>query len=159
FFADTRVVRARLDDDPSFRALVSRARAEWLALAESGEVPFDALVQALGAARDRARNPLFQTMFVLHNWPPASARARELRVQPGAPDPGPARLAPPLSLYAREGGCDGWLEYDSDLFAAATVERLAKSFGALLSAATQNPDQPVSRLALGGDSTLLGAPA
>ncbi|HSG39987.1 MAG TPA: condensation domain-containing protein, partial [Thermoanaerobaculia bacterium] len=46
------------------------------------------------------------------------------------------------------GGFSGWLEYNRDLFEAATVERLAAQLGRVLQAVAERPELKVSELPL-----------
>src|SRR6185437_4229957 len=45
-------------------------------------------------------------------------------------------------------GLEGYVEYDTDLFEAGTVERLVRHYQRLLESAVAEPDRPVGRLAL-----------
>src|SRR5581483_6687722 len=67
FFANPVVLRGDLSGDPSFRELVRRTRETVLDAFDHQDVPFEHLLNVLGVSRDLSRNPLFQTMFVLHS--------------------------------------------------------------------------------------------
>ena len=57
-----------------------------------------------------------------------------------------------LALSEAAAGCGGCIEYSTDLFDAATIERLAGHYGRLLEAAPRDPDRPISRLPLLADA-------
>ena len=51
-----------------------------------------------------------------------------------------------LSLAETPGGMDGWLEYNTDLFERATIERFVRRFQMVLEAAVADPRRPVAHL-------------
>ena len=67
FFANTLVLRSRLDDAKSFASLLEQIRLSAAAAYEHQDYPFDQLVQDLNPPRDPSRNPLFDVMLVLQN--------------------------------------------------------------------------------------------
>ena len=96
------------------------------------DVPFEKLVEELQPERDLSRTPLFQVLFAVAER--AAARRPEL---PGLrAERGGWRTAATakfdLTLVWREAaeGLTGTLEYNTDLFDAATIERLAAALAA-----------------------------
>ncbi|SME90667.1 non-ribosomal peptide synthase domain TIGR01720/amino acid adenylation domain-containing protein [Tistlia consotensis] len=151
FFVNTVALRLDLSDDPSFASLLGRAREASLEAFQHQDAPFDRIVDALKPQRQLNRNPLFQAMFVLQTaemsglaWP--GIEARPLELPPMAPEVDlNLALEPPAAAGAP---FTGYLEYDPELFEAATAERFARQFGALARAAAAAPDTPISRLPL-----------
>ncbi|HVR07717.1 MAG TPA: amino acid adenylation domain-containing protein [Thermoanaerobaculia bacterium] len=147
-FVNTLVLRADLARDPGFGELLARTREATLAAYAHQDVPFERLVEELAPARDFARHPLFQAMFALQRSP-----ARELRL-PGlafALVPLTSRTAKfelALSLSEAADGIGGGLEYKTELFDAATAERLLGHFAVLLDAVAADPALPLSKLPL-----------
>ncbi|MEU6019917.1 amino acid adenylation domain-containing protein [Micromonospora sp. NPDC047134] len=135
--------------EPSFAALLKRTRGTVMRALAHQEVPFERLVADLNVARDVSRTPVFQVLFTLQNydqggtgWPAG------LRAEGVGTDAATARFD--LSLYVGESadGLRGMFVYNSDLFDAATVRRLAASFETLLRGAIAAPDRPVVDLDL-----------
>ncbi|WP_147451557.1 non-ribosomal peptide synthetase, partial [Corallococcus llansteffanensis] len=145
-FLNTLVLRARLDGDPRFTELLDRVRESSLSAYAHQDVPFERLVEALGAERGAERASLFQVMFALHNAPvpPPSLPGLRVALLPTAPDT--SRFDVSLSLMERDGGLEGTLEYSLDLFTSATAARLASQFRVLLEAVARDATVPVSRL-------------
>jgi hypothetical protein len=151
FFVNTLAVRAELGGDPTFAELLGRVRAAVLAALTEQEVPLQRLLEALGRGRDPGGRPLFQVMFALQERPEA-AEAAGLRL-PGlsldlrALGTATAKYELTLQLTGDgTGGLRGELEYDADLFDAATARRLAGQYRRALAAAAQTPQQPIATL-------------
>ena len=63
-------------------------------------------------------------------------------------DSGTAKFDLTLNLTETELGLHGYLEYNTDLFDAATIDRMLGHFQTLLEGVVDNPDQPLSVLPL-----------
>ncbi|MGW3572564.1 AMP-binding protein, partial [Streptomyces sp. NPDC000941] len=121
-------------------------------------MPFERLVEVLNPERSMARHPLFQVMLSFQNntrpsldfpgleithEPLQDVSARfdltvnlgELRTEDGAPN-----------------GMTGRLDYRTDLFDRATVEALAGRFVRVLEAVAADPDMPVGRVDVLGET-------
>lgn len=138
-FVNLQVLRLRLEDDPSFGELLRRARGAVLDAHEHRQVPFERVVERVRPVRSFQHSPLFQVAVVYHNAP----AQQELLISSGG-------ALHELTWFAREAGgrlvCS--LEYRSDLYSHALVQRLASQLQTLLRAAVDRPEQPVSRLPL-----------
>ncbi|HEY3571702.1 MAG TPA: amino acid adenylation domain-containing protein [Thermoanaerobaculia bacterium] len=148
FFVNTLVLRGDLAGGPTFRELLGRARETALAAYLHQDVPFEKLVEALAPERSLAHTPLFQVMLVLQNAPGEDLEIPGLRLSPVAVDAAPAKLDLTLNLGEHEGRVAGTAVYATDLFDAATIERLLIRFERLLEAAMADPDRPLAELPL-----------
>ncbi|MEU7340196.1 amino acid adenylation domain-containing protein [Streptomyces sp. NPDC007074] len=150
FFANTLVLRADTSGDPTFRELLGRIRAFAFQAFAHQDLPFDVLVEALNPRRDPAHHPLFQVMLVFENNTTVPVGLPGLEVTEEPSRLGVARfdlvfnLTPPATPSA--GGTRGFVEYATDLFDRATVERIAGYLVATLEQALADPDLPLSRL-------------
>jgi acyl carrier protein len=147
-FVNTLAIRADLSADPSFRELLRRAKAAALAALAHQDVPFDQVINALGAARGSGRSPVFQVMFVLQNAPMPVIESPDLKMTGVEVDSVGAKFELTLSLIETAGGIDAALEYSSDLFEAATADRLLGHLETLLGSAVDAPDQPAESLSM-----------
>ena len=114
---------------------------------DNQDVPFDRVVDALQPERDLARHPLFQHAIVLQN---ASPIAFDLPGDQWETPPLKERAGLDLLLELVEvgPGLSAELTFDSALFDAATVERMAGHLQVLLAGIVEDPGRPVLRLPL-----------
>ena len=150
FFVNTLILRGDLSGQPSFRDYLRRVREVCLDAYAHQAIPFEKLVEELKPRRELNRQPLFQAFFVLQNTPNRWAVPEGLDIDPVEVENATAQYD--LSLYLRERGGRllGYFEYPSDLFDAATIERMAGHFSALLDDIVTNPDRAIGALELLG---------
>ncbi|MGH9153872.1 MAG: condensation domain-containing protein, partial [Acidimicrobiales bacterium] len=141
FFVNTVVLRTDVSGDPSFAELVARVRAGDLAAFDHQDVPFEAVVEALNPPRSPARHPLFQVM-VAHGYAGDEApwEALEVRRRPVGTATAKFDLAFSFVEEADGSATGGEIEYATELFDAAGVERLARRLVRLLEQVAADPD-------------------
>ncbi|HYF38928.1 MAG TPA: condensation domain-containing protein, partial [Gemmatimonadales bacterium] len=146
FFVNTLVMRTDLSGDPTFRELLGRVREVALGAYAHQDLPFEKLVEELQPERDLSRTPLFQAMFVLQNTPGMALELPGLTVQPLRFDLGISKFD--LTLYAVEEADElrTVLEYNTDLFDAATITRMLGHLRTLLEGAVACPERRLSEL-------------
>ncbi|HEV2704610.1 MAG TPA: amino acid adenylation domain-containing protein [Pyrinomonadaceae bacterium] len=149
FFVNSLVLRTDLTGDPTVREMLRRTQEVTLGAYAHQDLPFEMLVEELQPERDLSRNPLFQVTFQLFNAPTV-----EQQQQAGASEVarvvrrGTAIFDLVFTLTESPHGLAGGFEYDSDLFDAATIERMAEHFQTLLAAFVARPDTRLSELPL-----------
>ncbi|HEY53307.1 MAG TPA: amino acid adenylation domain-containing protein, partial [Caldilineae bacterium] len=149
FFVNTLVLRTKLDGEPTFREVLQRVREMSLGAYAHQDIPFEMLVDAVQPERDLSHSPLFQVMFVIQNAKPGESRVMsDLLLTPLEAHSGTAKFDLTLFMLDEPDGLSGAMEYNTDLFGAATIERMLAHFQNLLSAIIADPDQPISRLPL-----------
>jgi natural product biosynthesis luciferase-like monooxygenase protein/amino acid adenylation domain-containing protein/FkbM family methyltransferase len=139
-------LRLRMDAGESFRAALGRVRATTLDAFAHQDVSFDQVVEAAGIARETSRNPLVQVLFALQNTPGEPFALPGIEARQLEPSARTARYD--LSLYLREdadGGLTALVEFDTDLYDRATVERWLGHYTRLLAAVAADPDAPAAR--------------
>ncbi|MBM0260164.1 amino acid adenylation domain-containing protein, partial [Micromonospora sp. 4G55] len=140
FFVNMLPLRTVIDGDWTFEELLGQVRHTALGAYDHQEVPFERLVDLVDAPRDLSRNPLFQVMFNLLNLPEQrDLGAPGLRMVPFAVEPGIAQQDLALYAYEVDEGLRFRLEYNTDLFDAATAERMMGHLETLLAAAVADP--------------------
>ncbi|HET7424327.1 MAG TPA: amino acid adenylation domain-containing protein [Gemmatimonadales bacterium] len=148
FFINTLVLRTDLSGDPPFRQLLARTREVALEAYAHQDLPFERLVQELHPERDPDRNPLFQVAFVLQNAPRALVELPGLKLILFKPETVTSKFDLTLDLSQTPAGLEGVLAYSTRNFDAATIQRLARHFHALLEGIVANPDTRLSALPL-----------
>ncbi len=147
-FVNTLVVRTDLSGNPTFLELLGRIREVALDAFAHQDLPFEKLVEELQPERSLAHMPLFQALFALQNVPKSTLRLGSLELSDFSFDKNTSKLD--LSLYVgeRSDGLTLTFEYNTDLFDASTIERLAANFQTLLEGIVANPAQRISALPL-----------
>ncbi|MGE5305217.1 MAG: condensation domain-containing protein, partial [Alphaproteobacteria bacterium] len=146
FFVNTLVLRSDLSSDPTFRELLGRVRKMALEAYEHQDIPFEKLVEELHPERDLSRSPLFQVMFAFQNVPRYSRELPGLTASPVEITNETAKFDLSLYIWEERAGLKARLEYNTDLYDAATVNRMLGHFNVLLQGIVANPDQRLSAL-------------
>nr|UXE46115.1 linear gramicidin synthase subunit B [uncultured bacterium] len=147
-FVNTLVMRGDLSGDPGFRELLRRIRKTAMEAYAHQDVPFEKLVTLVHPNRNSSRSPLFQVMFALQNAPLPALRTPGLLLTPIEL---PSRCSKfDLTLFAWESaeGLRLTMEFDTDLFDAATVDRMLAHYGVLLEEIIAHPDRPIGGLSM-----------
>ncbi|GHF24625.1 hypothetical protein GCM10010218_01480 [Streptomyces mashuensis] len=148
FLVNTVVLRAHVDPGMSFTALLDQVKDTVLDAFAHEDVPFDRLVEALAPERDTSRTPLVQAMVVLQNAPADAVAFPGVTAVEYPLDRDAALCDLTLEFEERDGALAGLIEYSTELFDAATVERLAGHLVTLLGGAVADPGRPVAELPL-----------
>jgi len=133
-FVNTLVLRADLAGDPPFRQLLAAVREAVLEDFAHRDVPFERLVEELQPERDLAHSPLFQVLLAYQSPSADGSAAGGLVARPLAIDPGRALFDLTLTLEDAPAALACVFEYNSDLFDAARIRRMAGHWTTLLSA-------------------------
>ncbi|MCP3958279.1 MAG: amino acid adenylation domain-containing protein [bacterium] len=132
-FVNSLVLRVDAGGDPPFPRLLRRVRRAALEAFSHQDLPFEKLVAELAPERDLTRNPLFQVVFAMHETP-LTLELAELECRPLEVGESTARFDLAVHLWESGGGLEGFVTYDTDLFDATTVARLAASLELLMRA-------------------------
>jgi len=145
-FINTLALRSDFSGNPTFRALLGRVRSTVLDALAHQELPFEKLVETLQPERDPSRNPLFQVMLVLNNTKLNLNQFGELEASPVAFESPTAKFDLTLAVTEFETGLKAHLEYNTDLFDPATIERMVGHLETLLAGIVADSDQHISDL-------------
>lgn len=156
FFANLLALRTARQGCATFAALVERERDTVADALRHQAVSFDQVVEQVGVARDAARSPLFQVNFVLQDTKGAVPGAAEPVTPAGMPamtvrDDLYRYAQFDLTLFAEltSDGVRCCTVFRTDLFEAADIERLSRTYAQYLDALTAQPDAPFGTLARG----------
>ncbi|MDH3601653.1 MAG: amino acid adenylation domain-containing protein [Candidatus Tectomicrobia bacterium] len=157
------VLRGNLAGNPAFRTFLGQVRETVLDALRHADYPFPLLVKRLQPTRDPSRSPLFQVSMALQTL----VQQEELLACFMPDTRAPHAIAfgdlvlEPYPLPQQEGQFDltfdmaevraslcGMLQYNADLFDAATIARMVQHFEIVMAAMAANLDQPVATFPL-----------
>ncbi len=147
FFLNTLALRFDLTGDPGFAELLRRVRSTSLDAYDHAELPFEDVVHALSPRRATDRSPVFQVLAEFENETACALDLPEVTAE--YLDVAAHKAIVDLTFYLtnrpREIGLH--VEYNTDLYEAATVDGFLATFRDILAAAVADPATPLSRLA------------
>ena len=151
-FVNSLVLRTIVPQRATFRELVRRVRDGVVEALVHQDVPFEKLVDELHPERELGVNPIFQVMFALQEppWQGIDLPGLTMRLQGGLLTT--ARVDIEANVWEGPDGLVVTFCYSTDLFEAATIERLLGAYQVLLDAVAERPDRLVSGLPLMGEA-------
>ena len=148
FFVNTLPLHADLTGDLTFQMLLERTRTLTLEAFSHQDVPFERIVEALHPARDLSYHPLIQAMFVLQNTGLGSLETLDGSLRVVETETGTSQFDLTLEVTETDQGLHAVFQYNTDIFEAVTVRRMAAQFSRLLAGIVADPQQSIARLPL-----------
>ena len=146
FFVNTLVLRTDLSGEPSFRELLRRVREVALGAYAHQDLPFEMLVEALSPERDMSHNPLFQVMFILQNAPVKAKALHDVTLERLEVKTTTSTFDLTMAVAESVSGLSVSVEYNTDIFDAATIRRFLRHYWRLLEEVVADPEAPISRV-------------
>src|SRR5579883_897926 len=146
-FLNTLVIRADLSGDPTIQQLLRRVRAVALDAYAHQDLPFEKLVEELHPQRSLSHSPFFQVTLGLQHLP-ESQQIKHLTFTPFNVDNGRVKFELTLLLQEKGQELSGELEYNGDLWDAATMQRFLDRWLRILQAMVQDLQRRLSQIAL-----------
>ncbi len=146
-FVNTLVLRADLSGDPEFGLLLHRIKDMLLDAFAHQDVSFDRLVREFGHSRDPARAPIVQVLFNVTNAPMRGIVFDNLAWEAVVLDRGGSQFELSVTIDV-ETTRSIVIEYNTELFERASVERLVGQYLAVLESVLAEPRQRLSLLSL-----------
>ena len=143
---NTLALRTQLDQDWSFRQLLQQVRDGVIEANAHQDLPFEKLVEVLQPERSRSYAPLLQVLLTVQNLPFQTYSCGDLTIQPEPIFTGTTQFDLVLNLGESANGLEGWLEYNTDLFTADTIQRLVDHLTEILTHSVASPDCPISAM-------------
>ncbi|GAB3390079.1 non-ribosomal peptide synthetase [Lysobacter fragariae] len=150
FFVNTLAMRARIDGDASFAALLDQVRRDMLDAMDNADAPLDRVLEGLRLPRSASHTPLAQAMYFFQNYPGHETRLTGLQSQfldlvELAPGTTPADISFAVNQQAPR---EVKFTYSTDLFDETTIERFGGHLLTLLEAVAADADARVATLPL-----------
>ncbi|WP_157654015.1 non-ribosomal peptide synthetase, partial [Burkholderia ubonensis] len=152
FFANMLALRVDLSGNPGFGDLLARVKRVALDGYSRQEIPFEQVVDALRLERNLSRTPVFQVVFAYEKASSQPVNFPGLVATPVSVETHTAKFDLTLHVQDSNHGLAGSLEYNLDLFDAATIERMAEHFRHLLEAVIADSNRPLGKLSLLSDA-------
>jgi amino acid adenylation domain-containing protein len=161
FFVNTLALRTNLSGNPTFGELLQRVRDVTLNAYIHQDLPFEKVVEDLQPKRDPGRHPIFQVLFHLQNFPSPPLTLADLTVSRLSVPTGAVNFDLTLSIVQRPEGLRATLDYNTDLFAAASIRRIRDHLLQLFEAVAAHPrtrllDIPLAPSAAPGGTAPVG---
>ncbi|SFL14012.1 non-ribosomal peptide synthetase [Lysobacter sp. cf310] len=150
FFVNTLPMRTRIEGDPSFAQLLAQVRESVLGAMEHADAPLDRILETRRLPRSASHTPFAQALFFFQNYPALGLSMGGLQLrQAHLTDLSHGTAQGDLSLFVNQHAPrELMLEYSTDLFDRARIERLCGHLLRLLASAAATPDAPLSTLEL-----------
>ena len=162
FYANTLALRDLIDGEESFVSVLEKVKKTTIDAYDHQQYPFDWLVDELSLARDTGHAPLFDVMLVYRDEEPedilpATDRGRlrpkdilAAKISSGEFESGTSRFD--LTFIVGKSGSRGAsslrieINYNTDLFRDATIERMATHFSMLAESILTDASTAINKL-------------
>jgi amino acid adenylation domain-containing protein/non-ribosomal peptide synthase protein (TIGR01720 family) len=163
YFVNPIALRTQLQATQTFKTLLRQVRQNVLTAFEYSDYPLAQVVKRLQPERDASRSSLFQAMFVMQNSPlpdqqalsafalneaGAQIRLGDVLLESISLEQRAAQFDLTLMMAEMSGELLASFEYNTDLFDAATIQRMTENFSTLLAGIANEVVQPLSSLPL-----------
>jgi len=135
-FVNTLALRNFPTGDKTFENFLREVRESTLEAFANQLYQFDDLVEQLNIRGDMSRNPLFDTMFVLHTVDLEKVDIPGVTIYPYEFDSPVAKFDITLNVADSKSGLNTILEFSTDLFKPGTAQRFMDDFIALVEIVT-----------------------
>ncbi|MGH8963715.1 MAG: condensation domain-containing protein, partial [Actinomycetes bacterium] len=146
FFVNTLVLRSQVRGGQTFSEFLAQVKNTVLDGFAHQDVPFERLVDELRVARDTSRTPLFQAMVVLQNTPDQTWELPGLDIEDVDLPVVTAQFDISIDFQEFDGDLYSVMNYNTDLFDPATIERMAGHLQLLLAGIAEDADCPLGEL-------------
>ncbi|WP_349367910.1 amino acid adenylation domain-containing protein [Salinarimonas sp.] len=148
FFVDTMPLRVGIAGNATFADLLSHVRDRVIEGFQHAGAGFERIVERLDPPRSRSHGPLVQTLFGLHNAPAGTIKLPGLSATPVPIHNGTAKFDLNVELAEVDGGIEGSVEFDTELFDRATVARMVEAWRTILEELAADPVRRIGSVPL-----------
>ncbi|HTI08492.1 MAG TPA: condensation domain-containing protein, partial [Puia sp.] len=127
-------------EDLPFRDFLEEVKTRTLSCFDNQAYPYEELVNDLTVDRDASRNPLFDVVFVLHNFSRSSLDIPGLSISQYPVEDKVSKLDLILSALEHDGQLWMNFEYSTALFDRTTIHRFVTCFKTIIAEVLENPE-------------------
>ncbi|AIL61090.1 non-ribosomal peptide synthase/polyketide synthase [Pseudomonas alkylphenolica] len=149
FFVNTQILRGRFDSRARFTDVLAQMGQTAIEAQRYQDLPFDLLVEALQPERSTRHNPLFQVMFNYQHDQAAGASGRRfsgLGIEGVQWQNRSAQFDLSLDIVEAEQSLTSSFIFATDVFEAATIERMMQHWQTMLWAIVDRPQRSIGEL-------------
>ena len=147
-FVNSLALRSQFSSDLSFTEHLQNTKETLLEAYDNQQFPFERLVEEINPERSLSYSPIFQIMLVLQNNENSSLKMQNVDVEQLDRTSVLSTFDLTLNVNEDETGLNLSWEFSTDVFDAATIERMAHHFENLLGSILACPNQKISKLNL-----------
>lgn len=147
-FVNTLPIRTFPTKDKSFRAFLQEVKETILSDMAHQHYPFDTLVQELQVEKDTSRNPLFDTMFTLHNHDREALIVDDLQFSFVPFEQQMSKFDFSIDVEPTEHQIECTLRYNTHLFEEATMRAFIDRFMHVAEQIVQKPTAALQEIEL-----------
>jgi amino acid adenylation domain-containing protein len=153
FFVNTLALRSQVEGELSFTELLQAVKVTTLEAYANQEIPFEKVVEAVATERDLSRNPLFQVMFIMRNQPDIpELRLGDVELSRAGHEHTTSLFDLSFFITETPNGLQLHIEYSTDLFSTATIQKMAAYFQLLLTSIIEAPQSRVESIKMLGSA-------
>ncbi|AEI43702.1 non-ribosomal peptide synthetase [Paenibacillus mucilaginosus] len=144
---NTLVLRTSLEGEPTFAELLKRTRKTAFGAFAHQDIPFEKLVEELRTERDMSHNLFFQTMLMHLSAPVEDIQlSPDISIEPYEFQKKTSTFELNFTITEQNGEMLGSMDYNTDLYNRATIQRLLGHFRSLLEAVADDPQRSIADL-------------
>ncbi|HJT57659.1 MAG TPA: amino acid adenylation domain-containing protein, partial [Ktedonobacteraceae bacterium] len=147
-FANTLALRIQPSGVISFQQLLRQVREVCLGAYMHQDLPFEKLVEELATERSLSHTPLFQVVFMLQNAVTPLSEQRLSALRPFEINSNVTKFDLTLAVTETQQGLICLWEYNTALFEADTIQRMAEHWQRLLESVVMEPWRSIGDLPL-----------
>ncbi|QFG00391.1 amino acid adenylation domain-containing protein [Psychrobacillus glaciei] len=144
-FINTLVLRTGIRGDLKFLDLLKMIRKTTLEAFENQDIPFEKLVEEI-SPEQRGASPFFQVAFTYQSHSASLLNIEGLKVKRLPLNSKISKFELTLAIAETTDGINAVFEYNTDLFALETINRMKNHFLMILNEIIKNPEKEISSL-------------
>lgn len=147
-FVNTLPLRMQLEGNMTFQDLLLKVRQRTLDGYANQDYPFDDLIEQLDLRRDLSRNPLFDTVLVMQNMPPAPSILPEVSFEARDYERSSTMFDIRFEVTEGHGVLQFTMDYCTSLFKESTMMHMSVNYQRILQEITRNAAIELERIEL-----------
>ncbi len=140
YFVNSLPIKTDYSGTQTFLQLLQQTQQSFLTVSSHQQLPFEKIVEIVQPQRNESYSPLFQVMFTYINETNNKNPLADLAVDLIPTERTSSKFDLTLSIEAQGEVLTGLVEYDTDLFAATSIEKMMSAYLNILQAVVLKPD-------------------